>query len=30
MQQVNNYDKEVFNGDTGQIREVNTETRELR
>ena len=21
MQQVNNYDKEVFNGDTGQIRE---------
>lgn len=30
MQQVNNYDKEVFNGDTGRIREVNPETRELR
>ena len=29
MQQRNNYDKEVFNGDLGYIREVDTEERML-
>ena len=30
MQQRNNYDKDVFNGDLGYIREVNTEERTLK
>ena len=30
MQQRNNYDKDVFNGDLGYIREVNTEERALK
>ena len=30
MQQRNNYDKEVFNGDLGYIREVDTEERTLK
>ena len=30
MQQRNNYDKDVFNGDLGYIREVDTEERTLK
>lgn len=30
MQQCNNYDKDVFNGDLGYIREVDTEERTLK